>query len=649
MDSSLPNVPACQTSQPSENEHYRLLVENVEDYAIFLLDKNGHVASWNKGAQKIKQYKKEEIIGQHFSVFYTADSIASKYPEKELAEALIQGRWEDEGWRVRKDGSVFWANVIITPIYNQGQHAGFSKITRDLTNRKKTEDDLYKAYQSLKESEERYRLLVKGVDDYAIVMLDLVGNVASWNEGAKRIIGYEPEEIIGRHFSRFYTQEDKKKGLTEIELSETRRQGRFEDLGWRVRKDGSVFWANVVVTAIKNQEGKLIGYSKITRDLTERKKLEEQLYRAHEELRETEEKARLLVDSVQDYAILMLNLNGEIVSWNLGAGRIKGYEAQEIIGRHFSVFYTREAIARGFPQFELTKALQDGRFEDEGWRVRKDGTGFWANVIITPIFNAQNQHIGFSKITRDLTEKRRNEELRQKNQELLRINQDLDNFVYTASHDLKSPIANLEGLITELKFEMAARQEQYDDLLPWIDKALLNLNMIVNELGEVTRVDQEYVPLEMINLDDLLTEIKESLRDRITDKRVRIETDFTREPTIWYSRKNLRSILFNLVSNAIKYAAPGREPVIKLQSQYLHLEKVVQLSVSDNGLGIPENQHGKIFSIFRRVHTHVEGSGVGLYLIKRILESHGDWIEVESELRQGSTFKVFIKQEKKGI
>jgi PAS domain S-box-containing protein len=398
----------------------------------------------------------------------------------------------------------------------------------------------------------------------------------------------------------------------------------------------------VVLTAIRNPAGDLIGFSKITRDITERKQLEEQLFRANEELKESEEKTSLLVDSMKDYAILMLNPAGEITSWNVGAERIKGYQAKEVIGKHFSVFYSREAIAKGFPQYELERALADGRFEDEGWRIRKDGTAFWANVVITAIFNSAGRHLGFSKITRDMTEKRRNEELMRKNQELLRLNRDLDNFVYSASHDLKAPILNLEGLVTELKQEMGPEQKKYDDILPWIDDTLLSLKKVVEDLSEITRIEQPVHQAEQVNLAEMMAEIKDSLRDQIQHKQVSITEDFSAFPSLAYSRKNLRSVLYNLVSNAIKYSADDKKPEVKVSTRYLPDDKAVELSVSDNGLGIPENQKDKIFSMFRRLHTHVEGSGIGLYLVKKILENQGDRIEVDSQVDVGSTFRVYF-------
>ncbi|WP_181303990.1 PAS domain-containing sensor histidine kinase [Rufibacter sp. XAAS-G3-1] len=644
MNTEDPEAVLTQSTTIQTEDRYKLLIENVTDYAIFLLEPTGHVATWNAGARRIKQYEAADIIGQHFSQFYTAQARDTGFPDFELREAKRLGRFEDEGWRVRKDGSVFWANVIITPVYNsQKELIGFSKITRDLSERKKAEDDLFKAYEELKESEEKFRLLVEGVTDYAIFMLDPVGNIATWNQGAKNIKGYEPGEIIGRYFSKFYSREAIQDGYPEYELKMAREEGRFEDEGWRYRKDGSAFWANVVITAIYNKEKELIGFSKITRDLTEKKRLEQQLFQANEELKESEEKSRLLIDSVKDYAILMLNTDGIITSWNTGAERIKGYAAKEIIGKHFSTFYSRESIERGFPQFELNKALQDGRFEDEGWRIRKDGTAFWANVVLTPVYNSENRLLGFAKITRDLTERRRNEELMQKNKDLLQINNDLDNFVYTASHDLKSPITNLEGLLTALQEDMGPACEEHAHLLSLMQGSIMTLKKVISDLAEITRLQPEKQNNESVHIPDLLEEVKENLRSTITATNAHIIADDLAFHQLHYSRKNLRSILHNLVSNAVKYAAPNRTPEVKIGTRISEKGEYV-LSVSDNGLGIPENQYGKIFGMFKRVHDHVEGTGVGLYLVKKILDNSNDRITVESEEGKGTVFTVYFKQ-----
>jgi len=250
-----------------DRDIYRLLVEQTKDYAVFALDTDGRVATWNAGAERAKGYRADEIIGQHFSVFYSPADNARNWPAQELQRAAAEGRFEDEGWRVRKDGSRFWANVVITALRDDaGQLVGFSKFTRDLTDRRRSEE-------ALRESEERFRLLVEGVTDYAIYMLDIDGKVASWNTGAERITGYTRDEIVGAHFSRFYSEDDKATAPWE-ELATARRLGRAETEGWRIRKDGERFWARVVVTALHDPQNRLYGFAKVTQDLTERRHIQ---------------------------------------------------------------------------------------------------------------------------------------------------------------------------------------------------------------------------------------------------------------------------------------------------------------------------------------------------------------------------------------
>ena len=250
---------------------------------------------------------------------------------------------------------------------------------------------------------ELHRLLVESVQDYAIFALDRDGFILSWNAGAQRFKGYTADEIIGKHFSIFYPKAKVDARWPEHELKEAARVGRFEDEGWRIRKDGSRFWANVVITALRDTTGQLLGFAKVTRDLTERRV-------AEEALRLSEERFRLLVTSVKDYAIFMLDPTGHVATWNEGAERAKGYKADEIIGKHFSIFYPPEKVAEHFPQYELSEAARVGRFEDEGWRIRKDGSRFWANVVITALRDGEGKLVGFGKVTRDLTERRAAEE-----------------------------------------------------------------------------------------------------------------------------------------------------------------------------------------------------------------------------------------------
>jgi PAS domain S-box-containing protein len=266
----------------SDDGRYRLLVEGVTDYAIYMLDPTGIVSSWNPGAERFKGYKANEIIGQHFSRFYTDEDKATELPRRALEIALREGKFEHEGWRVRKDGTRFWAYVVIDPIRRaSGELVGFAKVTRDLTERRAAEE-------ALRRSEQQFKLLVQGVTDYAIYFLSPEGNVSSWNQGAQRIKGYSPDDVLGRHFSLFYTEADKAAGLPQAALDTVKREGRFEREGWRVRKDGTRFYANVVIDAIRDDDGELIGFAKITRDITERREAQINLERTREALAQSQ-------------------------------------------------------------------------------------------------------------------------------------------------------------------------------------------------------------------------------------------------------------------------------------------------------------------------------------------------------------------------
>ncbi|HEV2608695.1 MAG TPA: PAS domain S-box protein [Noviherbaspirillum sp.] len=258
-----------------DERRFQLLVSGISDYAIYMLTPEGIVASWNAGAQRFKGYTAEEIIGQHFSRFYTPEDQEAGMPAKALEIALREGKFEAEGWRVRKDGTQFWTSAIIDPIYDTDrQLVGFAKVTRDVTERRQ-------AQEALRQSEQRFRMLVQGVTDYAIYMLSPTGEVTNWNSGAERIKGYSADEVVGTSFSRFHTPDDQKAGLPSVALQTASREGRFEREGWRVRKDGTKFWAHVVIDAIYNDDGTLAGFAKITRDITEKKEAAEALERAN--------------------------------------------------------------------------------------------------------------------------------------------------------------------------------------------------------------------------------------------------------------------------------------------------------------------------------------------------------------------------------
>ncbi|MGN6547095.1 MAG: PAS domain S-box protein [Aureliella sp.] len=341
----------------------------AEDFAVVLLDVMMPGMSGFETARRIRQHPRS----QHTPIIFITGNEIDR-DEVEQGYAL---------------GAVDFLIKPLIPVVLQAKVRGLV--------------DIFLDKQQAQREAEQMRLLVEGTSDYAIFMLDPDGRVMTWNTGARRLKGYAAEEIIGKHFSEFYPEEAKQRHWPEHELKVARATGRFEDEGWRVRKDGTQFWANVIITALYGSDGKLRGFSKVTRDLTARKQ-------AEEALRQSEERFRLVVESAKDYAIFLLDPHGHIASWNPGAERIKGYRAEEIIGKHFSNFYPQDVVDRGWPAYELKMAEAEGRFEDEGWRVRKDGTQFWANVIITALRDSTGKLIGFSKITRDMTDRKRAEE-----------------------------------------------------------------------------------------------------------------------------------------------------------------------------------------------------------------------------------------------
>jgi PAS domain S-box-containing protein len=258
------------TLDGNKSLYYKMIAE-IQDYAIILLDKNGYIQSWNKGAQKIKQYTEKEILGKHFSIFYLSEDRVANLPQRLIDEASTNGSASYEGWRKRKDNTKFWGSITITALHDDHNNIiGFSKLTKDLTDKKIAEDRLRK-------SEERYHQMVSEIQDYAIILLDVNGIIKDWNIGAEKIKGYKSSEVIGKRFSIFYTEEDLKNNLPDKLLKIAADEGKASHEGWRVRKDGSRFWGSITITALHNKNNKIIGYSKVTRDLTEKKIAEDQL------------------------------------------------------------------------------------------------------------------------------------------------------------------------------------------------------------------------------------------------------------------------------------------------------------------------------------------------------------------------------------
>ena len=475
-----------------------------------------------------------------------------------------------------------------------------------------------------------YRLLVEAVSDYAIFLLDPGGIVRSWNTGARRIKGYEAHEVIGRHFSVFYPPEQLERGWPEHELKVAREVGRFEDEGWRVRKDGTRFWANVIITRLIDADGEFRGFSKITRDLTERRRHEEQL-------RLSEERFRLLVEGVKDYAIFMLDPEGHVMSWNSGARRFKGYEAVEIIGRHFSVFYPPEATARGWPEEELRLARRDGRFEDEGWRVRKDGTRFWANVVITALHDAGGTLRGFAKVTRDLTARRRISALEDEGRRIT-------TFLAMLGHELRNPLApisNALALMSREKLETRTLRLAHET----ISRQLKQMIRLVDDLLDVGRITSGKIQLEAkpVDLGGVVQEAVEAMAPAAQAKSQSLQTEIE-APPLWIlgDRARMIQVLCNLLGNAIKFTPAGGQVRMRAGRS----DGLVELSVWDNGPGISPQDTQRIFNLFEQGEQDVArsqgGLGLGLSLVQQLVGLHGGDVAVFSKgvPGEGSEFVV---------
>ncbi|HEX8825047.1 MAG TPA: PAS domain-containing sensor histidine kinase, partial [Archangium sp.] len=555
-----------------QEERAKMLLDNIADYAIFMLDPTGHVKTWNMGAQRINGYTPGEILGRHFSLFYPPAEIVAGKCERELRCATSEGRFEEEGWRVRKNGELYWASVVLTPMRDStGKLVGFAKITRDLTERRKTEEQL-------RQSEERFRLLVSSIKDYAIFMLDPEGRVRSWNPGAQRIKGYQPEEIIGQPFTRFYTEEDLAQGKPWDLLREATENGHVEAEGWRVRKDGSLFWAIVDITAVRDGEGKLRGFAKITRDLTERRKTEEMV-------RRSEERFRLLVSSIKDYAIFMLDPDGHVVTWNNGAARLKGYSAKEIVGEHFSRFYPPEDLANNKPAMELEVTRRDGRFEDEGWRLRKDGTLFWANVVITAMYGPTGTLLGFSKVTRDLSERKRAEEDRLRLAQIQESVRLRDEFLAIAAHELKTPLTALQLQLQSVKATVASFEPKVATMIGRALRSTGRLGDLVETLLDVSRISTGRLTLhpERFELIATVKDLTERLREAAAQAGCPLLVQDAGPIEGTWDRLRIEQVVTNLLSNAFKYAAgyPVEVSMGREGSEAI-------LVITDRGPGLPE-------------------------------------------------------------
>ena len=475
-----------------------------------------------------------------------------------------------------------------------------------------------------------YRLMVDAVTDYAITVLDPSGIFISWNEGARKLHGYEGPEVLGRHFSALYPSELLEQNRPDLALATAREAVRLEEEDWRLRKDGTRFWASVVITRMTGTGGELRGYSMITRDLSERRRQDEML-------RMSEERFRLLVEGVKDYAIFMLDPGGHIVSWNLGAQKNKGYEASEIIGQHFSKFYPADVAASGWPEEELRNALRDGRFEDEGWRIRKDGSRFWASVVITALHDATGKHRGFAKVTRDLTERRRVTALEDEGRRVT-------NFLAMLGHELRNPLAPISNALELLKREKTDSPvvAHTRDI---IGRQLRQMTRLVDDLLDVGRITSGKIHLESkpVRLRDAIAQAIEAVRPLIESKSQALHLGIgDADPWVAGDSARVIQVVSNLIHNAAKFTHPGGNIWVSLAATATGAD----ISVRDDGPGIEPKDLQRIFDLFVQGEQNLArtqgGLGLGLSLVQQLTTLHEGRVSAFSTGRagEGSEFLV---------
>ncbi|MBF6039158.1 PAS domain S-box protein [Pseudomonas sp. P154a] len=491
--------------------------------------------------------------------------------------------------------------------------------------------------------EMRFRLLIDAVVDYAIYMIDPDGIITSWNSGARRFKGYEEAEILGQHFSRFYTEEDRRAGLPQRALDTAIDEGRFEGEGWRVRKDGTHFWSHVVIDPILDPTGKLLGFAKITRDLTDRKM-------AEETLKQSEQQFRLLVQSVTDYAIYMLAPDGCLTNWNQGAQRIKGYRPEEVIGKHFSMFYTPEDREAGEPQRALETAIREGRFENKAWRVRKDGTRFYAHVVVDPIWGDTGTLLGFAKITRDITEATLAQQDLERTREALFQAQKMQAIGQLSggiAHDFNNLLTVILGNLEIVRKRVADDPKVMQLIDNATQGALRGVSLTQRMLAFARRQE---LKSESLQIPGLIEGISGLLRSALGPS-VQLETRFSPGLVpVMADNNQLELAVLNLATNARDAMPHGGKIVIGAQTEEVHEHcalalapgQYVCMSITDTGDGMDAVTLASAMDPFFTTKGVGKGTGLGLSMVHGFLEQLGGRFILKSQVGSGTRAELWI-------
>jgi PAS domain S-box-containing protein len=604
---------------------YRGLLEAAPD-AMVVVNPSGKIVLLNVQAERQFGYRRDELVGQKVKSI-----IPEGFAERLIAddtrtdaEALAQqiGTGLELNGR-RKDGSEFPIEIMLSPL-KSSEGILVTAAIRDITVRKEAE-------KHLAQMEGRYRGLLEAAPD-AMVVVNQSGDIVLLNVQAERQFGYRRDELVGQRVKSIIPE-----GFAERLIADgtrTAAEALAQQIGTGLelngrRKDGSEFPIEIMLSPLQSAEGILV--TAAIRDITERKQVEDVL-------RQNEERFRLIVSNVKDYANIMLDTEGLIVSWNQGAERIKGYRAEEIIGQHFSRFYTAEDLRNGVPARELKQATETGRFEGEGWRMRKDGSRFLANIVITALRDEKGRLRGFGKITRDITERRQAEEALMKTMtELKRSNEELGQFAYVASHDLQEPL-RMVASYTQLLAQRYKGQldSDADEFIGYAVDGCDRMQRLIQDLLSYSRAGTNIGALREISGEKALEESLSNLQVTIKESGAVVTHDSL--PAIMTDDAQLVLLFQNLIGNAIKYHGTESPRVHVSATNNAGHEWI--FSVRDNGLGIEPQYFKRIFILFQRLHgqKEFEGTGIGLAMCKKIVDRLGGRIWVESQPHLGSTF-----------
>lgn len=499
-------------------------------------------------------------------------------------------------------------------------------------------------------SEERgddwLRRWAASTSDHAVIALSPEGNILSWNPGGQTMHGYPGTEILGRHVSVLYADDDCQRGVAENVLREARQHGRHEFEGWRRRKGGELFWASVVTTAVFGPDGHIEGFVEVLRDISDKRK-------AHEAVIESERRFRLLVDGVTDYSIFMLSPEGNVTNWNQGARRIKGYTAAEIIGSHFSRFYTAEDVAAGLPAHGLKTAAREGRWESEGLRVRRDGSTFWAHVIIDAIREQDGTLVGFAKITRDITEKRQADELLEQTRAALFQAQKMEaigKLTGGVAHDFNNVLQVLRGNIELLQSRHRHDGWSMERLGGAIDAVERGAKLASQLLAFGRR--QALRPVA-VNLAAMVRGSDDLLR-RVLGETIEIETVVA--GGLWNTQVDphqLENVILNLAINARDAMPQGGKLTLELANAMLDDHYVrsltdvpagqyVMLGITDTGTGMSREVLERAFDPFFTTKPEGEGTGLGLSMAYGFVKQSGGHIRIYSEVGHGTTVRIYL-------